>query len=225
MPATVKATDTVYIFIEGDGFAWRDRSTPSKNPTPKNPLALNLALEHGEEAVYLARPCQYTGAKDQICRDNKWWTSHRFAPEVISATGQAIDLIKQQRGARTVVLVGYSGGGAVAALVAAKRTDLAQLVTIAGNLDTVAWTNLHKVRPLTGSLNPANDWMTLQNIPQQHFVGANDPVMPPQIAQSYASRFPENKRPLVTIMPGYDHSCCWAGIGKQITSAQNNISH
>jgi hypothetical protein len=44
----------------------------------------------------------------------------------------------------------------VASLVAARRHDVVRLVTVAGNLDHLAWTTLHGVSPLTGSLNPAD---------------------------------------------------------------------
>jgi hypothetical protein len=66
---------------------------------------------------------------------------------VISASNQAVDALKQRYGAQEIVLVGYSGGGAVAALVAARRTDVVRLVTVAGNLDHLAWTHLHSVPP------------------------------------------------------------------------------
>ena len=37
------------IYIEGDGQAWLTRTQPSLNPTPRNPLALKLAvLDKGE---------------------------------------------------------------------------------------------------------------------------------------------------------------------------------
>ena len=200
---------TVYVYIEGDGLAWRDGDTPSFNPTPKNPVALKLALQQTEGAAYIARPCQYVPSEG-ACRDDKWWTSHRFAPEVIAAANQAIDAVKHAYGASHVVLVGYSGGGAVAALAAARRDDMAELITIAGNLDTDAWAKLHNIKPLSGSLNPADAWAALQDIPQRHFVGADDAVVPPSVAASYAARFPSAKRPAVTVIDGYDHSCCWA---------------
>lgn len=205
----VARVETVYIYIEGDGLAWLNRSTPSLNPTPSKPVALDLALKHGAGAVYLARPCQYGGADDAPCADNKWWTSGRFAPEVIDATAMAVDRIKGIYGARNVVLVGYSGGGAVAALVAARRADVAELVTVAGNLDTGAWTALHNVSPLSGSLNPADQWAALRHIPQRHFVGGADKAVPPQIAHAYAAHFPEGQRPAIIEREGYDHSCCW----------------
>lgn len=207
MPAP---TATVTIYIEGDGLAWRGRSTPSRNPTPSTPTGLELALAHGAGAAYLARPCQYVGEDTQPCDDLRWWTSHRFARPVIDATQHAIDAIKAMYQAQRVVLVGYSGGGAVAALAAIGRQDVAGIVTVAGNLDTQAWTELHRVHALTGSLNPADHWADLQHIPQQHFVGSEDRIMPAAIAQSYAQRFPADRRPPITIIEGYDHACCWA---------------
>ncbi len=208
LPQVRHVADTVTIYIEGDGLAWLDPATPSLNPTPKNPVALQLALRHGAGAAYIARPCQYV-QDDAACRDNAWWTNRRFAPEVIAATDKAVNAVKQIYKARHVVLAGYSGGGAVAALVAAQRNDVAELVTIAGNLDTDAWVKLHGVTPLSGSLNPADSWTALQDIPQRHYVGANDKTIPPSIARSYAARFPPGRRPAVIVMDGYDHACCW----------------
>ena len=38
-------SDTLVVYIEGDGFAWSSRTRPSDNPTPKHPLAFFLACE------------------------------------------------------------------------------------------------------------------------------------------------------------------------------------
>lgn len=199
---------TAYVYIEGDGLAWLDGGTPSFNPTPSDPVALKLALKQGEGAAYIARPCQFV-AMMGACNEDKWWTSHRFAPEVIAATSRAVDAVKRTYNAETVVLVGYSGGGAVAALVAATRKDVAELITVAGNLDTEAWTTLHGVKRLSGSLNPADQWAALQDIPQRHFVGTADTIMPLAVAQAYADRFPAAKRPTIVMVDGYTHFCCW----------------
>ncbi|MDQ6959723.1 MAG: hypothetical protein Q9M27_01740 [Mariprofundaceae bacterium] len=203
-------TDTLIVYIEGDGLAWISRSTPSTDPTPVHPLALQLALREPEAAVYLAHPCQY--AKDAQKRNcsAKYWAGYRFAPEVIHAENEAVDKLKQQSGASRLVLVGYSGGGGTAALIAAKRKDVVYLVTIAGNLDTAAWANLHRISPLTGSLNPADFWQALQYIPQTHYVGEQDRTVPPAVARSYAARFPPEHQPVIVVLPGFDHHCCWA---------------
>lgn len=212
------------IYIEGDGLAWVGRTQPSFDPTPRDPLALRLALAHQDgNAVYLGRPCQYVDAELSGC-SRLYWTDMRFAPEVISATSQAIDILKQKFGASRLVLVGYSGGGAVAALVAARRNDIALLVTVAGNLDHRAWTSYHHISPLAGSLSPADQVDALHNIPQWHFVGASDGNITPEIIQSFANRFPLRYRPEVRVMPGFDHRCCWAeswpAIWRQISEVQ-----
>lgn len=198
------------VYIEGDGLAWFNRSTPSADPTPRNPVGLELAMRHPEgAAAYLARPCQYVAAKDAMNCSQKYWTGDRFAPEVIETASQAISTLKQRFGATKLVLVGYSGGGAVAALVAARRNDVAQLVTVAGNLDHRAWTAMHHVVALDKSLNPADDGQSLAGIPQRHFVGERDEVVGPVVAESYTARFPPLQRPKIVTVPKFDHVCCW----------------
>lgn len=208
-----ESRDTLTVYIEGDGLAWVTSSQPSGDPTPRAPLALQLALAHpAGPAAYLARPCQYTMPHPGSGRgcDVAYWTQRRFAPEVVQAESLALDALKHRWSARRLVLVGYSGGGAVAALLAARRDDVAALVTVAGNLDHAAWTRLHGVPPLTGSLNPADERAALARIPQWHLVGADDRVVPPAVAQAYAAGFPPGQSPRVMVLPGQDHGCCWA---------------
>lgn len=208
-PQNMGQANTLTIYIEGDGLAWINSSTPSFDPTPIYPLALRLALRDPNPAVaYLARPCQYTQESERNNCSTPYWTSQRFAPEVIAATDLAISQLKTRAGAQQIRLIGYSGGAAVAALVAARREDVAMLVTVAGNLDHLAWTKQHRVSPLSGSLNAADYWQTLQHIPQQHYVGGRDDNINPSIAQSYASKF-RHPAPTITVIPDYTHNCCW----------------
>ena len=201
---------TLTVYIEGDGVAWINRSLVSLDPTPQDPIALKLALrDPSATAIYLARPCQYVDEQEAQACGLTWWTQQRFAPTVVQAMSHAIDVLQQQTGAQHLVLVGYSGGGALAALIAAQRTDVALLLTVAGNLDHVAWTRLHRVAPLTGSLNPADEWRALADIPQQHWVGGQDMIVPVAIAQSYAARFPKQQQPVIQVIPEFDHHCCW----------------
>lgn len=208
VPRKIPAANTLSIYIEGDGLAWRTRRSISSNPTPVAPVALQLALLDKSAAAYLARPCQYV--RNQANCDSGLWTSARFSAEVITASNAAIDLLKQRFAASRIRLIGYSGGGAVAALVAARRNDISQLVTVAGNLDHVAWTRHHRVTPLRDSLNPADEWRALQSIPQVHFVGADDRTVNRSISESYRQRFPLGRQPLIKLVKGADHHCCWA---------------
>ncbi|WP_210543996.1 alpha/beta fold hydrolase [Rhodoferax sp. PAMC 29310] len=208
-PKRIVPDEALTVYIEGDGFSWISGSQPSLDPTPIDPLALRLALaQPAGHAVYLARPCQYVGASLPGC-DSRYWTNWRFAPEVIEATRRAVNELKQQHGAQRLTLVGYSGGGAVAALVAVGRHDVQSLVTVAGNLDHRAWTTMQRIDPLAGSLNPADASSALQGVAQWHWVGGRDRVVPLSVAQSYAARFPATQRPLVLVEAANDHRCCW----------------
>jgi pimeloyl-ACP methyl ester carboxylesterase len=171
-------------------------------------LRLALAQPTGN-VVYLARPCQFVDTDAPGCAQ-RYWTEARFAPEVVGATGQAIDVLKRHAGARRLMLVGYSGGGAVAALVAARRDDVERLVTVAGNLDHRTWAAFHHLSPLTESLNPADEVDALRRIPQLHFVGSRDTVIPPRQAVDFAALFPAGQRPMIRVEAGFDHRCCWA---------------
>lgn len=209
LPAHPEAADTLTIYIEGDGLAWIDRTRISSDPTPLDPLGLRLALAHpGGNAAYLARPCQYAGTGRTAC-DRSDWTDRRFAPGVIEATLHAIDQLKQRFDARRLTLVGYSGGGAVAALAAARRTDVTLLVTVAGNLDHAAWTRHHRISPLSGSLNSADETARLAGVRQLHLAGGRDAIVPPSLTTAFADRFPASQRPEVRIEPTFDHRCCW----------------
>lgn len=210
VPKTSVQSDILTVYIEGDGLAWLSRSEASNDPTPRNPVGLQLALRHPQGlAVYLARPCQYDEEIDaKNCRQT-YWTNGRFAPEVIEASNQAISVLKERMGAKRLILVGYSGGGAIAALVAAQRIDIAELITVAGNLDHRVWTSMHHVPALKDSLNPSDVWQSLIQIPQRHFVGARDHVVSQEVTESFVSKFPAQKRPKVLVIQDFDHVCCW----------------
>ncbi|WP_417583822.1 alpha/beta hydrolase family protein [Nitrincola sp.] len=206
----VNADETLLtLYLEGDGFAWVSRSQPSSDPTPRDPLALRLALAQASgNAVYLARPCQYINAANEGCNP-RYWTEARFAAEVIDATNIAIDTLKQHYNTSELVLVGYSGGGAIAALVAARRTDVVRLVTVAGNLDHRAWTAHHRVAPLRASLNPADVAASLVDLPQTHYVGGLDRVIPLELAQRWPVGFRGANNKNLRLLDSADHSCCW----------------
>ena len=200
-------TSTLRIYIEGDGLAWITFRQPSKDPTPVKPVALELALKDEQPSVYLARPCQYVMPESSCAM--KYWTSHRYAEEVVEATNQVISQIKNNHTAQKLELFGYSGGGAIAALLAARRDDVTRLVTIAGNLDHAYWTRLHQVSPLKVSLNPVDYAEDLSSIPQTHFVGEDDDNIPPQLLQGYQHQLPVAGNSRIKVIPGYDHDCCW----------------
>ncbi len=179
--------EPIHFYIEGDGLAWLSRTDLSMDPTPGNPVALKLAAEdHSSNIVYLARPCQHSSLMtDDLCKNPAYWSTRRFSEEVIAAENEAVDYFVKKSGAREITLSGYSGGGAVAVLVAARQSDVSFITTYAGNLDTDAFVRHHKVSPLTGSLNPRDFVDRVSHIPQKHYVGSKDKVIPRSIAESF----------------------------------------
>ncbi len=226
LPRRMRQDGDLSVYIEGDGFAWSSPEQPSEDPTPRNPLGLRLALaQDGGDVAYLGRACQYVGAVATHC-PQRYWTDARFAPELIDAYDGALDTLKRRFQAQRLTLVGYSGGATVAALLAARRGDVAGLITVAGNLDHAAWTHWHGLAPLAGSDNPAEHIAALASVAQVHLVGAADSVVPPQLLTAFAERFPVSYRPLVQVQPGFDHQCCWVEQWPRLYAwARRQINH
>ena len=207
------------VYIEGDGLSWVSKNTLSLDPTPINPIALKLALNHPQgNAVYLARPCQYVGGVSARSCNKHDWSGSRFSEKVIAASNEAIDSLKDEFSATELQLVGFSGGGAIAALLAARRDDVVRLITIAGNLDHRAWTTYHKISPLTGSLNPADYRQQLAKIEQVHFVSEDDKIMPPFLASNFVSGLSDASKANVIVVPNQTHGCCWESAWAELMS-------
>jgi pimeloyl-ACP methyl ester carboxylesterase len=204
---------TLVAYIEGDGAAFVNRRTPSADPTPRDPLAFKLALaDPAPSVLYLARPCQYASDAERRNCAAPYWTSARYAEPVIADLDAALSQAKDLCRAGKLELVGYSGGGAAAALVAARRQDVGRLITVAANLDLGAWTRLHDVSPLHDSLDPLLVAETLRELPQIHFAGEDDAVVPASVIQPFVDRVGNPKRARLVLVPDQSHHCCWSVI-------------
>lgn len=201
---------TMHVYIEGDGFAWVNRYQPSMNPTPLNSIVPAMAVKDdvASQVVYLARPCQYVSFAERAC-SSAYWMQKRFAPEVVAAMNQAVNQLKSEAKAKRIVMIGYSGGGALAVLMAAQRQDVTSVLTIAGNLDHHVWTRLHKLSDLQGSLNPPDFSQALQRVRQVHLVGGKDANMPVSVYQAYRAAFAPQADISEEVVPTFDHQCCW----------------
>jgi len=201
----------LFVYLEGDGYAWRSRTEPSPDPTPDHPVALEIAAldasAHPDANVlYLARPCQYTPMKMNPACNSEYWTSRRYAEEVVAATNAAIDHAVQS--AHSVQLLGYSGGAALAELVAARRDDVLGLQSVAGNLDPEALNRYHAVSQLKG-LNAADTAKKLAAIPQLHWRGTDDEVVPASIAQGWQEQSGTPNCIILQQVSGVGHVAGW----------------
>ncbi len=210
LTALVRSSDPqapLRVYIEGDGRAWLDRHTVSDNPTPRRPLALQLAMaDPSANVAWLARPCQFTLSQSPACQP-AYWTDRRFAPEVIAAMGVALDRVAARPG-RPLELVAYSGGAAIAVALAAQHKEVTLLVTVAGNLDSEAVNQFHQVDAMPASLNPVTLAPQLSALPQRHLVGTADKVIPAAVAAGFVAAGRMRCAELVSV-PGAGHESGW----------------
>lgn len=177
--------DSLWIFIEGDGRAWLSRTTPGTDPTPKQTDLIEKVLSFPEQALYLARPCQFIrsdGCKVAV------WTDNRFSEETVLSYHAILDQIKQRHPGVRFNLVGYSGGATIATKLAASRDDVMLLQTIAGNLDPHAWVQWHGYSPIVSTPLSEPEIERLRRVPQRHFTGTSDTVIPTRLTETVIER-------------------------------------
>jgi poly(3-hydroxybutyrate) depolymerase len=211
MPSDALQARPLTVVIEGDGRAHDRHGRASADPTPDRAVGLDLAQAWPGPAAWLGRPCQYV--RDALCEPADW-TTHRFSEEAVAMTDAAVSALMARAKADRVVLVGWSGGGVMATLVAARRDDVAGLVTIAAPLDVAAWTRSRGLSPLAG-LDPA-DLGTL-DIPQLHLTGAFDPMVRPGVVKETARRLAGPMGQVETWSER--HECCWAARVDEIAAS------
>ncbi|HTE40235.1 MAG TPA: alpha/beta hydrolase [Steroidobacteraceae bacterium] len=204
-------TAVLWVFIEGDGKPWSDDSqTINDDPSPRSTLAFQLAGQTDGAVLYLGRPCYFSARSDTRC-SKEIWSSDRFSNDVVVSMNEALRAMIAQLQSKRAILVGHSGGGTLAALMAsdliAADSPPAALVTIAGNLDVEAWTSHHGYLPLTGSRNPAREAPLPATVPQFHLIGVKDTNVTVDMNARYFARVADTS---VWRESRFDHSCCWA---------------
>jgi hypothetical protein len=203
----LERSNTLHVYVEHDGTPWLDLTHAAADPTPRAPLALELMAQDAGPRLFLGRPCYFASKEEPqpICTP-LLWTHLRYSPEVVASMVAALRRFLTLHPFRRVVLIGYSGGGTLAWLMASHVPETAEIVTVAANLDTDDWTRIHGYSPLAGSLNPALMPPLPATVGQLHYVGGRDRNVPPSVVQSFARRHPEAR---VIEVSDFDHQCCW----------------
>lgn len=200
---------SVRFYLEGDGKAWVTRQRISLNPTPHDPVALRLAAaDTTANVVYIARPCQFTFPHRDSCNPHDW-TDQRYSLRIVAALNEVVEYFITATEARQVELIGFSGGGALAILIAAQRDDVAAIRTVAANLDIEMFTSIHRTSPLTGSLNPSDFARQVADIPQLHLVGGRDTVIPLVIAERFRQHLPHRRCISLRTIAAATHQSGW----------------
>ncbi len=202
------SSDTLHVYLEGDGSPWRYRVITMRDPTPRDPLMLRLMSKDNSPSVYVGRPCYNGTSQDDGC-DPEMWTSARYSTTVVESMTNVIRRLIRIHEKTRVKIIGHSGGGALAMLIAQRLLEVEHVITLAGNLDIDAWTQHHSYLKLFSSLNPARQPPLRKDIKQWHLVGAKDSVVPPNLVKRFISRQPNA---LGISVAAFGHVCCWESV-------------
>lgn len=154
--------------------------------TPSHALGLHIATrDQSNNVAWLGQPCQFTEEED--CDIDT-----PVDPKVRVAYNDALDDIKARYGVMDFNLVGYDSGAAIAAYLAATRSDVISLRTIAGTLD------------MAQEIAPA-----LRKMPQQHFIAAGDEDVPPAIYHNFRQAIGESACVRYALIQDADHRKGW----------------
>ena len=200
----VSKPSTLHVYLDGDGEPWIHNRLVAKDPTPKNPLLLKLMSMDRTSSLYLGRPCYHGFSTTSPC-DSSLWTSARYSMTVVVSMEKALRNFIGHSEYQEIVLIGYSGGATLAMLLAPRIESITKVVTIAGNLDSDAWTSYHNYSPLKESINPAHH-QALAGIQQFHLIGKADKNIPYSLVEPFLKTQPDAQ---VLIWDNFDHSCCW----------------
>lgn len=214
----VTAGARLRVYLEGDGRPWLGPGRVARDPTTRNPVALELMRRDPGPAVYLGRPCYHR--MDGIGRCSPWyWTAGRYSAEVVDALAEALESIARDWPADVRIgLVGYSGGGSLAMLMAERSPRIDAVISVAGNHDPDAWIRHHGYSPLTGSLNPALSAPLRGSIRQLHLLGEKDANVPARLVEPKLLRQPGG---WLVKLRDFDHACCWPSIWHIVLEAQD----
>lgn len=212
----------LHVYLDGDGTPWQQKRWIADDPTARNPMILKLMGQDSTPSILLGRPCYHGFSHTEPCR-HKFWTSHRYSRPVVESMAAALNLWLEASDFNEIVLIGYSGGGTLAVLIAPYIHNVKAVVTVAANLDVKAWSEFHGYLPINDSLNPAAESELPPMIRQLHLAGGKDDNVPPFISEAFVKA---RNGAQVIVYSDFDHQCCWieawpAILGK--ISAENGV--
>lgn len=213
-PKVTHTGDVLHVYIEHDGTPWLRGKRVAADPTPRQPLMLDLMRLDDGAVLYLGRPCYFGLEGDPPCHPLTW-THRRYAPEIIDSMAAALSHFLAVRPYERLAFFGHSGGGTLAVLLAERFPTTAAVITLGANLDIDRWANLHNYSSLHGSLNPAQRPPLPATTVQWHYVGAEDRNVPVDLVNAYVRHHAGAE---AIEVPDIDHACCWQTMWPKVLS-------
>lgn len=211
----------IHVYLDGDGSPWITRERIATDPTPQSPLVMELMALDSSPAIYIGRPCYHGLSETRPCTP-LLWTHQRYSERVVASLASALKNLLAAQSATELVLIGYSGGGTLAMLLAERVSGVRQVITLAGNLAVADWTRLHGYTRLKGSLDPSNRPPLPHRIIQLHIAGGRDTNVPHRLTEPIVNR---QHGAQMIIFDGYDHACCWQAIWPSVLTSIQRLQN
>lgn len=221
VPKAPRAGTPLHIYLDGDGTPFSKPGEIAIDPSPREPLVLDLIARDPKPSVLIGRPCYYRVVPDPACAP-AFWTSHRYSDAVVGSMVAAIETVIADLPNAQVSLIGYSGGGTLAMLIAPRLNHLIGVLTVAANLDITEWAAYHHFTPLTGSLNPADQPVLNPAISERHLYGGSDSNVPLATTVRFFAREGQTPPELVA---KFDHQCCWSERWPEILAQFDRVAY
>jgi dienelactone hydrolase len=171
---------TLVVFLHGDAY--------SGGPADYLYEYAYRFAKPGVVSVALLRP-GYSDKTGRTSQGTHYGRSDSYTPGNIAAVGGAIEALQKHFRPRRTIVVGHSGGAAIAGVLIGKKPGLIQgAVLVSCPCDIARWTSERGWRPWTRSESPSS---YITKVPPSTTVaaitGANDDNTRPRLAQDYAS--------------------------------------
>lgn len=171
-------------------------------------------------AAGVLRPGYRDPTGDRSSGDIGGAVADNYTPEVVDAVARAARELSSVHHAHAIILVGHSGGAAIAADVLGRHPDVARGAVLVGcGCDPSAWRARQRIQ--TG--NPIFDGTTRSILPLdivhdvapgtivRMVVGEKDDVAPPADTQSYATALRKRRVDVsIEVLPGLGHNILFA---------------
>ncbi|MBL8701699.1 MAG: prolyl oligopeptidase family serine peptidase [Alphaproteobacteria bacterium] len=183
--AEISPAPALVVVVHGD-----INNSASAAATTHVPIAESLAADHRNLVVAaLWRPGYHDGAGNASTGESHGHIDNYTAANVDEVAG-AVAALKRRTNASRTIFVGFSGGGAFAALVIGRHPGLVDgAAVIACPCDLVAWRRNRNVRLWTRSESPSD---YLARVPTTTRVvaiaGDRDTTTPAYLTRDYAER-------------------------------------
>lgn len=214
-----KESGRIHVYLEGDGSPFFRKQYIKHDPTPINPVAINLMLLDESPSLLLGRPCYHKTLNTAVsaCNESNLWTTGRYSHQVVTTLATALKQLAPSP--KKLTLIGFSGGGTLAMLLSTRLENVTHVVTINANLDIDAWAEHHAYTLLSSSLNPIDQLSDYQksDVFFHHLIGSKDQNV---ISAHWLKAFSSLPKTQISHLHNFDHVCCWNTIWKEFLTTQ-----